>query len=590
MNSDGPDAPGASVPPIARHDLLFLASLLCLVVFVALEPLLSFALFGSDTGEYYRLTAALLTTGAVPHGAAYLGWGFAYPDFPGTFVLSAATSGALGIDPLVALQYVVPVVAVLSAAPLFLLFRRLCGQDTVAILAAGLATIALPRMFSLAHPAPLSLGDAFVVAGLWAFVEGRSDGRWYGFLAVDSAALVLTHHLSSYFLFVLTLGGLVGLELLRPRAWSRRWPAREFAFLGGFAFAIAAYWTLYARSFAAVISTGLGGLHAPAFVLVAGGLLGLLVASAALLTWRRRHPGRSMAPGYPGRRSVARDAALLLAATVLGAVLLLVWPLPGTGQTTTPAAVLWFVPLLLVGPVASGSRRYLSIFRLGPLGLAWLIGVALSLVVAASVPTLGSVLEPSRHAEYAILPLGLLAAVGAGAVVASLRDAGGRRAATAAALGIGVLFAANAAIAYPPPQDFAGFEEGLTFADAALWGWAGIAMSTPVTVASDHRLSSMLFGFDGLSATWDSTPQLFTGTSWSGASAELNASYAPHGTPMPIDAVAVDSTMRSVGVALDPGQLAQPMSPQAASWLSGPPFVVLYENGPQAVYWVAGSA
>ena len=113
MNSDGPDAPGASVPPIARHDLLFLASLLCLVVFVALEPLLSFALFGSDTGEYYRLTAALLTTGAVPHGAAYLGWGFAYPDFPGTFVLSAATSGALGIDPLVALQYVVPVVAVI---------------------------------------------------------------------------------------------------------------------------------------------------------------------------------------------------------------------------------------------------------------------------------------------------------------------------------------------------------------------------------------------------------------------------------------------------------------------------------------------
>ena len=573
---------------IARHDLLFLAALLVLLVFLAAEPLLSFAVFGSDSGEYYRLTSALAGTGAVPRGDAYFGWGFAYPDFPGTFVLSAAVSGALAVSTLAALQWVVPVVAVLSAAPLFLVFRRLCGQDTVAILGAGLGTIGLPRLFSIAHPAPLSLGDAFVVVGLWAFVEGRRDRRYYGFLAIDAAALLVTHHLSSYFLFIMALGGLVVLELMRPRAWSARYPLRELLFLGGFGLVVAAYWTLYAVSFVPVVGMGLGGLAVPSFGLVAAGFLALVGVSGLLIRWRRRHPARPMRVGYPSRRSLARDAAVLLAAITLVAGLLLLVPLPGTTQTTTPASVLWFVPLLLVVPVATGSRRYLSALRLGPLGLAWLIVLALSLVVAASVPSLGAVLEPSRHAEYAIVPLGLLAAVGSGAVVAALREQRGRRVAAAAALGLFVLVAANAAIAYPPPQDFGGFQEGLTFQDAALWGWAGLALPPGTVVASDHRLSSMLFGVDGVRATWDSTPGLFVGSSWANASAELNGSYAPHGALRAIDAVAVDQTMRSVGVALDPGQLARPMSPAADAWLGAPPFVPIYENGAQSVYWVAG--
>ncbi len=49
----------------------------------------------------------------------------------------------------------------------------------------------------------------------------------------------------------------------------------------------------------------------------------------------------------------------------------------------------------------------------------------------------------------------------------------------------------------------------------------------------------------------------------------------------------VDGVMYG-GVALDPSQLAMPLSSAAQVWLSEAPFVPIYESGPQVVYWVDG--
>ena len=194
-------------------------------------------------------------------------------------------------------------------------------------------------------------------------------------------------------------------------------------------------------------------------------------------------------------------------------------------------------------------------------------------------------LLPARHAEYLLIPVGLLTAIGVGRLVARLEDRSGRAGVIAGSLAVLLLLAANAAIAYPPQAEFGGFQEGLTQQDAALWMWVGIAAPPTATVASDHRLSSMIFGFDGNNATWDSTPALFTGSNWSAALAELNSSDAPH-SYHPINLVAVDAAMFT-GVALVPTDLAPPMSSSAASHLTGgPPFIALYKNGQQSVYWV----
>jgi hypothetical protein len=581
--------------------VLWLVGLALLVVFVALEPYLSFSVFGSDTGEYYRLTSDLVASGTLPHGAQYAGWGSAYPDFPGIFVLAGGAAGALHLDVLSSLTIVVPVVAVLSVFPLFLLFRRLYPHDTVALLGAAISSVAMPRLFSIAHPGPLSVGDFLCVAALWMLVEGRRDARWYVPLSLTAGALIPTHHLSSYFFAVGALGGIVLLELWRPGLWSRRFPARELAFLAAFVTATFVYWFYGTTTFVAkVLLPGFGGSALVGFgAFEATGLAAVAVA-ALVIRWRRAR-GRSGRRWVrlPTDRSLVRDA-VGIAIAVFGAISVLLFvPIPGTSQETTVAALLWFAPVLGLGILCAGSRRALTPARLGPFALTWLGALAISAGATLGLAGLGSTfpqygtatafaaaLSPSRHAEYLLLPVGLLVAVGVGRLVARAGDRAGRRAIVAGAVAAILLVAGNAAIVYPPPADFGGFQEGLTHGDAALWMWIGIAEPPNVTVASDHRLSSMIFGMDGNPATWVTTPALFVGSDPAAAAAELNASGVPNpATARPIDLVVVDSVMYS-GVALSPSDLAHPLTPAAIAWFERMPFLPIYENGLEVVYLV----
>ncbi|MCI4326751.1 MAG: hypothetical protein L3K16_03830 [Thermoplasmata archaeon] len=566
-----------------RSDLAWLGSAILLLVFVALEPLLTFPIFGSDTGEYYNLTSALLTSGHLPSAASYAGWGFAYSEFPGLFEVSAATAGATGVGVLPALQVVAPVLAALAVVPLFLLFRRFVGNDTVAILGATLGAVFMPRMFSVAHPAPLALGDFLVIGALWMFLESRRDVRWYVPLAVTAAALVFTHHLSTYFFAVSALGLVVLPELVWPRRWSVRFPLREFAFVAVLLTGAIAFW-FHDQAFSAIVSHPVAGLTLT-YPFVESFAMGGLVVAAALVAFRRRMGGsRPIRLKFPSDRSVIRDAVVLLVGIYGGLALLIVHPLPGTtGQTTTVAALVFFTPLLLAIVLTSGSRRLLGFSRDGPLALLWVAAIGVSAILALALGE--STISPERHAEYLVIPLGLVVAICLGRLVGLAHDRAGRPAAISVALAVVVLVAANAAIAYPPPALLDGFQEGLTNGDAAVWMWTGIAVPVGDAVASDHRVSSMVFGFDGNPATWDSTTALLWGTNASAAYAELNSTLAPH-VNRAVAVVIVDGTMRTTGVALEPGGVALPLSANATRWLDAVPFVPVYENGGTTVYWV----
>ncbi len=568
-----------------RAEFAWLLALACLLVFAGLVPLLSFGVFGSDTGEYYRLTLTLVTTGHFEPQSLYQGWGTGYPDFPGLFALVGATSGALGVAPLSALLYVVPALAALSVLPLFLLFRRLFGHDLIALLGAGFAGFAMPRLFIIAHPAPQAVGDLLVVAGLWMYIEGRRDRRWYLPLALVSGALIVTHHLSSYFFLLAAGGALILFEVWRPGSWSRRYPSRELLFLGTFVAALLTYWFYYAPHFVQLTASGVQGVATLAPPLLTLGAVAAVLGGGLLMRWRRRS-ARSLGGRvrWPSDRATVIEIVGIAAAIVAGLALLLVLSLPPGNLRATPGELLFFAPYYVPLALTAGTRRLSSWSRLGPFASAWLGVLGISVVAALASPSLGSVLIPGRHVEFVALPLGLLLALGIGRGLARAGDRYGRRALVAGGCAVVLLLAANAAIAYPPQADFGGFEEGLTPADQALWLWAGIAVPPNSSIASDHRLSSMLFGFDGLAPTWYTTPALFTGSNWTAALQELFHSRTPV-IVRPILSVAVDATMYA-GVALDPAVLPLPLSAAAQLWFSGPPFVRLYENGAQAVYWV----
>jgi hypothetical protein len=571
---------------VNRTTFVWLLAAACVLVFLALEPLLSFSLFGSDTGEYYYLTATLVTTG---HFAAqypvYQGWGTGYPDFPGLFVIAGAVSGSLGVGALSSLLYAIPILGALSVFPVFLLFRKLFHHDLVALLGAAFAGVAMPRMYILAHPAPQALGDLLVVAALWMYVESRKDRRWYVPLTLTSGALIVTHHLSSYFFLLGALGALVLLEVWRPGAWAHRFPTRELAFSAAFVVALLSYWFYYAPRFLSITLGQIPGFSSvPPWAYIIVAVVVVVVLGLVIHLRRTRTTARGGHIKFPSDRSVLTEAVIIGIGTFAGLALLLVLPLPPGNQHVTLGELLYFAPYYLPFVLTAGTRRLLSLSRVGSFAIAWLAVLALSVAVAFAIPQIGALLIPSRHVEFIAIPLGLLLALGIGRWVARAQDRAGRPALVAGGCVAFLLLAANAAIIYPPQADFGGFQEGLTFQDQALWLWSGAGLPPHSAVASDHRLSSMLFGFDGLAATWSTTPALFNGRSWSAAAMELHSSKAPNEARV-IDAVAVDSVMYS-GVALNPADLSLPLSPQAIAWFGAPPFIPIYESGQQVVYWV----
>lgn len=575
-----------------------LFAIFMMALFLDLSPLLSYPIWGSDTGEYYYLTSYLVNNGHLLLNG-YQGWGFAYQEFPGIFILGGAVAGAYGASPLISLEIVVPFIGALATFPLFLLFRRMFERDSVALLAAAIGAVLFPRLFILAHPVPDTLGDFLAIGALWMFVEQRRDVRWFVPLILCSLALVISHHLSSYFFLISAAGIVTGLELITPKRWSVRFPAREYAFLAGFSAVLFAYWIDYAIDFRSIIEEGVPFIHLSATglgALLAASTMGLLLLLAFMVHLRRTVLARTrsiMRAKWPTRFKVARDATILSILVFGGAAVLVFFPIPGTGQKIPAIDLLFFAPLLAIVPLSAGGISVSAGARLGPAPYAWLIALLLSATAAAI--TNSQALPVERHTEYVVAAFSLIAAMGFGSLVARA-DRSWR---TLAPIGVCVvlLLAANAYIAFPPPQLSDGFQEGFTVQDVALAQWGAVALPAGTVLASDHRLSDLYFGFSGNPATWSTTCSLFLGnssecpyypgTAIQAAFAELNSSFAPH-TLRPVDVVAIDSTMVTTGVALDPSQEALPLNQSMLTFLEGTHFALIYQNGEQEIWLFTG--
>ena len=179
--------------PIARGMRKSTASSLLAVIVLGLtlrlSPLTRFVYFGSDVGEYYRISRGVLATGQV--ALPYPGWGATYPYFPGMFFLVAGTSLG-GLELSGSPDLVVPALAALIPAIVFLLAARLVHEDRAALLAAALVAVAMPHAFQTAHAIPATVGEFLAVAALFLWLRLPRDPRTWGLLVPLTLALIRT--------------------------------------------------------------------------------------------------------------------------------------------------------------------------------------------------------------------------------------------------------------------------------------------------------------------------------------------------------------------------------------------------------------
>ncbi len=548
-----------------------LAAIVLASVYLRLSPLLSFAFWGSDVGEYFTILRTLNVAGHLP--TTYYGWGITYPYFPGMFLAQDAPLLLAPIGVPAAVDLIIPILGGLAVLPFFLIGTEITGDERVALLAAALLAVAMPHAYTTSHTAPAALGDLLAVAGLLLFLRLRRDPRVLAPLVLVASAVILTHHLSAYFLLIMTFAAFLIRNLVRPVVRDVGL-VREVGFLAFFAAATFAFWASVPPFWDQVLHNvrSLPWWFLPAAFPVLVAVIAVLILVRRRIAWRFR-------PRQADLRHARTMLAITLAFLAGFSVLIMLGAIPSTTIAVPPSVLLAFIPFLILLAFSAPGRAFLDFARDGFEVDSWLVallGSALVGIVAAPL-----VLIPYRHMEYIVMPLGLFAAVGFVAVVDLLGPS--RRRKTAAFAAAGLLLAGNALIAIPPPALVAGWQEGISpgVVDGALWSRdyeSGL-------LAADHRASTIFFGFGGVNATWDTTGAPFLAADFATAEPGLAYVQAPSGN-LRVSYVWLDRDTEA-GVQLLPFDAATPMSPTAIAKYSSSPFIKVYDSGYGQMYLVA---
>ncbi|HEX2021478.1 MAG TPA: hypothetical protein VHH36_02110 [Candidatus Thermoplasmatota archaeon] len=562
--------------------LLAVAALVGLATRV--QPALRYAVWGSDSGEYIFLTRQLVDTGRALFD--YEGWAIAYPYFPGMFAVSGAARAVLGVDLTLAVLWTVPVLAAAIPVLVGLLAYRVTHDPRVGAVAAAFSAGCSVIVITTSHAMPGTLGQILVLFVLALLPDAARDKRFLPLLLLAGFALVLTHHLSTYFAI-----GMVAFVAFYRELAQRHTDLRPLRVEAPFVLvtlaAAAAWWLGVAAPFREEIVGD--ALPIPPWATAILFALALL-ALPALVVAKRRSSRWIDAPRYPSFR---RQWVYVLGgfAVFLASLLFMIFVrVPGTDIRIAPVTLLYAVPVLAglaFLPLGASTIRF---HVHGSVVLGALYAVLASLAFASA--TGSRVLFPFRHVDYMMEVMSVLVAVGA---ILAFDEAIASRipaeraplraklvAAMLAALAVGAVFS------LPPREVIGGFEEGVQPEELALVEWTRDNLPPGTTVAADHRVSSLLFGVAGMDATWDYTPRAYHAEDAGEALDELAAARVPaRGGPARVDYVFLSPPIEA-GVTLLQWEQSAPMSPEAIAKFDAPgaPFERVHEEGGARLYRV----
>jgi len=550
---------------------VLLFAVFLLAVGIRLLPLRTYALWGSDSGEYYYISEELYETGSID-ASAYPGWGRTYPYFPGMFVVVTWIAKAFGLSVLDSLRYAVPILASLSVVILYFISMEIFDDRRISLLSSLILSLTVAHTFVTSHSMPGSLADPLWLGCILLLLRSYRDKRCIPLLYITTVALIVTHHMSVYFLMISLLLGIAAREIIHPK-WSEKLridvPYVIFLISATFVF-----WFCFTNFPEHVLSTAVAGVPSYWYIFLTYFALILLAMLVYVLKGKLF---RKLS--YPSSHELIKRYFVL--AIVVGIVLVIVsfTSIPGTNMKVGIGALLWYLPTLLLFMFLITGTRFVHFHDNGSFVYGWAIALALSFLFGTA--TQSHAIIPYRHAQYLAPVLALLVALG----VVKLYGLLGRIKKSALAMFVGALLVLSVVTAYPPTSATGGFNEGITQKDleAALWIKDNVPASA--VVASDHRMSSTIFGFAKLMCTWDSAYDILHADSYDEALSQLRSCDTPAGKKR-IDYVVVDKAMREEGVALLQWENAEPMSEKAFDKFFKEPFTLVYDNGEVWVFRV----
>jgi len=586
---DGPGGYLVASPSFRRSAATLMGLIFGLALVVRLVPTVRFAIWGSDTGEYLFLTRQLVDTGRIIFD--YEGWGLAYPYFPGMFVVSGAVEAVLGVRVETAVKYTVPMLSALIPMMVGLLGYRVTSDPRVGVISAAMTAVAATIIILTSHAMPGTLGQLFLIGLLLWLPDTSRDLRHLVPAGLLAAALLVTHHLTTYFAIGILAMVMLHREMLQDRTDVAR-VRGEVPLAGGLLLGALLWWLGVASPFRDQIVGDALPLPAWATTLL---FLAALAGLVALVRFKRRHSRTILPPAYV---AIVRQSRVYVS-FVVGLLLLvgafIVWRVPGTQFSVAPSALLFVAPIILWFGFAPAGFSALRFHRHGTLIIGWAYAILASLAFA--IVTESHVLFPFRHVDYLSFALAIPAAVGLLMAYDQTVATGGptqrrvwRARWVAAVL---TLVFVSAVFSQPTRDAMGGFEEAITRDEyAAVLFVRDNPELFPAgsTFAADHRISSLLWGVAGMNATWDFTPRTYHSEHVAEVLEELASLDIPSGDGQRIDHVFVSPVIEA-GVALLQWEPSTPMSAAAiAKFDDAEHFEVVYDVADVRIYRVNWSA
>lgn len=566
-----------------------------------LAPLLEFSLWGSDWGEYYGLVDGLVRTGA--HQGTSVGWGRAYVDFTGLFDLSAAIVLLTGVGTPDTMTLVVPCVSAISCLLVACIVLRLGGGPWGSLVAAGVLALSFPVVYTNSHPVPGALGSVLLLAVLLVYIMGDAWRRdeevdaprpmvLYVLLILLLFTLVITHHLSLFFgIMILGLAYLVrSAMVVGPEPQRSFWGL--WSLTAGLALATV-YWLLIADTFKEEVMVDLAGYPGWAMMAMAWAGLVALVVLGRVLSARVERPPRLL---FWGPSLLVPSVVVYFIAAIAVVLAVAFFGFPGTEIPLGATMVAYVLPTVIVFSLLVGSTDHVLRVNGGYVMVAWIAAVGLSFILASLAHS--RVLIPYRHVPYLVDASAVLMGVGAVHLHRMLsrpegrvqRPRVGRAVLATAATAMVVLLALTA---YPPKEVMGNFQEGTKESElgASLWvrgglPWPGAELedTSSGAVATDHRMSSMVFGIGEAMATWDTAGPALLGEPRPSLWKSLDDVDTPNGD-RPVTVVVISEDLRT-GAALSQVEGPEPIDGVAWDKFFEPPFVKIYDGGDVWVLYV----
>ena len=569
---------------LANSWIFWLILVTGIAILIRALPALLNAAWGSDFGIYYGLTNSFVENKEFFN--SYNGWGETYQYFPVLYAITGIAHWVTGIEVLSILPKIAPIFGGLTIAILYFIVFELMKNRRIALLSATLLAVATFHIYQTSHAAPLTIGHFFMLLSMYFFIKFIKKKEYIIPMFASTFLLILSHHFTTYF-YIISITFILFANISSKQSNKNT----NLHILGYVSLASAVafgYWAFIAKPVFYSFMQGKMFLSPYQIILLYyvflyGGFIALLL--------KKKYAEKFLT--FPQFEMVTRKKKIVILFFILLAFSLFasIIGIPGVYVKITPLALLYSLPMLLLVSISLSGFSDLKKTYGGILIRGWIIALLLSFLYSIVAGNL----FPDRHLEYLIVPLCIPAAIVTKEMLERNKKHDIKKASLRfvkpvfkhpqfnlmAVIVIGIMCISNMMVAYPTIDALNSIDERVSESCINTFEWMRGNVSNISVVASDHRLSMILWA-EGFNITYGETNHTWTAENVSMCCSELKELNVSH--------VLIDDIMRETVINIDVGKYYH-MSNESYEKFASEPFKLIYRNATlnnigEELHWV----